>query len=317
MTRVTILLLSSALLGSIATNASATFPGENGRILYVSESSTLEPELRARSVNQPGFTPLGAGLFPDWSPDGTRIVFTEPAEGRLALIESDGSGLTYLSDSPSADATWSPDGARIAFSQAYPGLQWPPARFGWCAEIFVMNADGSESQRLTGTGSCNLSASWSPSGEQIAFVRCEGTASLRPNYECTGPTRLFVMNADGSDVTELNLPDVNFRDPDWSPDGKVIVAGCGSDDICLIDLEILGMCASASACPALRRIFARRAAASEPTWSPNGLRIAFVIDPRTEEDADAEIYVMRRHGSRVRQVTDNARNDRSPDWGPR
>ena len=55
---------------------------------------------------------LASGLFPSWSPDGKRIVYTAYAGERpyLAVMNSDGSGLTKLTDEPTYDAfpAWRP-----------------------------------------------------------------------------------------------------------------------------------------------------------------------------------------------------------------
>jgi TolB protein len=145
---------------------------------------------------------LTAGFSPSWSPDGTRIVFVHyesgGAEG-LYVMNDDGSGVTQLTDGPEADhgPRWSPDGQAIAFSRSPDG--YTPA------DVFVINADGSGLRRLTASG--GESPSWSPDGSRMAFVR----------FFQNGP-RLFVMNADGTGVTDLGVPGL---DPVWSPSGRL------------------------------------------------------------------------------------------------
>ena len=56
---------------------------------------------------------------PDWSPDGSRLVFTSDRDGGLEIymMNADGSGTIQLTDDDvdNGAADWSPDGTRIVF----------------------------------------------------------------------------------------------------------------------------------------------------------------------------------------------------------
>ena len=54
----------------------------------------------------------------------------------------------------------SPDGRRIAFQSDRNGT----------LDIYVMNADGSNIERLTYSGTDNYAPAWSPDGRMIAFA---------------------------------------------------------------------------------------------------------------------------------------------------
>jgi hypothetical protein len=76
------------------------------------------------------------------------------------------------------------------------------------AEIYIMNADGSEQTRLTNNPAAENFPSWSPDGTKIAFgsTRDEGF-----NWE------IYIMNADGSEQTNItNNPAIDDT-PDWGP----------------------------------------------------------------------------------------------------
>ena len=124
--------------------------------------------LDANGANARRITPwaLGAGS-PDWSPDGTRIVFT--SEGGhtpfIYTVGADGIGLTQLTknargrDRISMQAVWSPDGRQIAFARStgVVGRRFPPPM-----DIAVMNPDGTGVQVVTSGRALDLMPVWAP-----------------------------------------------------------------------------------------------------------------------------------------------------------
>jgi Tol biopolymer transport system component len=78
-----------------------------------------------------------------WSPDGRKLAFASGRDGNAEVytINTDGSGLRRLTDSPEydGDAVWSPDGRQLVFVSNRDG--------GYA--VYLMNADGSEQRRLT------------------------------------------------------------------------------------------------------------------------------------------------------------------------
>jgi TolB protein len=152
--------------------------------------------LRRLTRNPTGTYPLV------WSPDGRTIYF-----GRY-LISADGSESRRLPYIP-LTAVWSPDGRRIAFVRTVRPPQ-PPPSYG-NREIYVMNADGSGSRRLTHNAAYDAEPAWSPDGRTIAF------RSTR-----NGNRDIYVMNADGSGKRNLTRNPAQDGSPSWSPDGRRI-----------------------------------------------------------------------------------------------
>jgi Tol biopolymer transport system component len=153
----------------------------------------------------------GLDGFPDWSPDGRKILFGSKRDGNweIYLMNADGSGLWNLTRHPATDnsAAWSPDGRKIAFirSRRY-------ALFD--GEIYVMNADGSGLRGLTSEAARESGVAWSPDGQKIAF---SGWPRAGGNGE------IYVMNADGSGLRNLTRSPGHDFAPAWSPDGRKII----------------------------------------------------------------------------------------------
>jgi Tol biopolymer transport system component len=101
--------------------------------------------------------PNGVTDGPDWSPDGSRIVFAAGPAGAedIFVMDADGSNVTPLTSDPASDyaPAWSPDGSQIAFLS----LRVPGSR-----NVFVMDADGTNQHSITRAGSMDFAPAWLP-----------------------------------------------------------------------------------------------------------------------------------------------------------
>ena len=92
---------------------------------------------------------------PDWSPDGSQIAFDTTRDGNfdIYVMNADGSNQRRLTNHFNVDSrpSWSPDGRRIVFnSSRHVPHRTEEKPAGYCTyEIYVMDADGSNVQRLT------------------------------------------------------------------------------------------------------------------------------------------------------------------------
>jgi Tol biopolymer transport system component len=257
----------------------------------------------------------------------SKIAFSSNRDGNFEIyvMNADGSDQTRLTDHPAWDVSpsWSPDGSRIAFSSMRDGNY----------EIYVMNADGSDLTRLTNHPDADFQPVWSPDGRKIAFVsnryvsfgiRSIGIYIMNADgSDVTMPidgrkiafssirgddifyfTRIWVMNVDGSALTQLT--DDPAGSPRWSPDGSSIMfAGNG--------ISVMNPDGSDQ-----RRLNA--GPGTQHAWSPDGRKIVFASDRDTDFDNPTpfrfnyEIYTMNADGSAVKRLTTHPFYDYEPVW---
>ena len=201
-------------------------------------------------------------------------------------------------------------------------------------EIYVMDADGANLVRLTTDAWVQISPvtkvtslAWSPDGTRIAFIA-----------DRAGDRRIFVMNADGTDLVRLTDHPAGNGAPAWSPDGRRIafpLQRFGNDEIFVINADGTE----------LVNLTHHSADDAAPVWSPDGNRIAFT----SNRSGNNEIYMMnavvegrryfRRDGAEVSEedynkllpflkgevitgtadplnVTNHPADDGSPVWSP-
>ena len=156
---------------------------------------------------------------PAWSPDDKRIAFVTAREeddwnDDIYVMDVDGGNQRNITNNRHlvSGPAWSPDGKRIVFVSQREGHF--RSRFGITSEIYVMDADGKNEQRLTENRQNDWMPSWSPDGERIAFASDE-------KGELEG-FEIYVMDADGGNPKNLTKNRHEDWEPSWSTDGKHI-----------------------------------------------------------------------------------------------
>lgn len=184
----------------------------NTAVVYASRADDHDYEIYRVNVNGSGNVALTNNEAddgnPQWSPDGTKILFESYRDGQaeIYVMNADGSGQTRLTNNGAFDGmpSWSPDSNKIVFSSNRSGAY----------HIWVMNADGSSPVQLS-TQPYSFRPQWSPDGTKIAYD-ADGNND--------GWQELWWMNADGSnqqaELTAANNTDLWVGS--WSPDGRYI-----------------------------------------------------------------------------------------------
>ena len=208
------------------------------------------------------------------------------------------------------------------------------------AEIYSMNADGTDRVALSRNPAEDMEPRWSPDGSRIVFV------SNR-----TGNDEIYTMNADGSGVTRLTFTFATNRRPSWTADGRILfhtdrdgnseiyrMNADGSEQENLTrspasdffaaasprggrivftsdrggeyNLYVAGGAMSGSA----RRITSTPGASDfQANWSPRGNELVFA----RAVSGGIELYTVHADGTRLTRLTDTAeRVEFEPAWSP-
>ena len=179
---------------------------------------------------------------------------------------------------------------KIAFKMSTEGV----------GQIYVMNFDGSDVQKITATSHQVSCPVWSPDKNKIAFTVSEGQSE-----------DIYIVNPDGGKL--INLTDNGARNSPfaWSPDGTQIVfstnLGGMTSDIFIMNSngthqqDLYG--SSEGYIDAI-------------SWSPNGQQILFTEAMTVDNKVISEIYIMNKDGSNLINLLDNAANNVNPIWSP-
>ncbi len=125
---------------------------------------------------------------------------------------------------------------------------------------------------------------------------------LRLSSLRTGSWELYVMNADGSDITQLTFDTRREMSPAWSPDGQTLAYRAVFDNHWEIAVRTLDG-------PESRLTFlGDQMEVGEAAWSPNGKTLVIELDK--------DLYLMSANGAGLMPLTDSPTWDRGPNWQP-
>jgi dipeptidyl aminopeptidase/acylaminoacyl peptidase len=235
---------------------------------------------------------------PQISPDGKLVAYVQTAidagqnrrVSSIWLVPADGSAppAPFTTSPQSASSPrWSPDGQSLAFLSARPSgaaaTAEPPR-----SQVYVLSMKGGEARRLTNLKNGVSAFQWSPDGSRFVCVSRWGPSDA-PGYKAN------------SDVRHYTHRNYKFNDTGWFDDRRShlwvvetngaslqLTSGDDWDD-------------------------------TDPQWSPDSMRIAFVSDrsgQMLEDSHNTDVWVIGRDGGPLTRISDHDEPDASPRWSP-
>lgn len=372
-------------------DADPSFSPDGNQVVF---ASTRDGNAEVYLMNSDGSDVRRLTNNPSWdnhplfSPDGTAIAFNSDRENEnedVYLMNVDGSNLKKLTNFDKSNETvepgsWSPDGTKIAFYSNMNGnddiyltsaevykprlvladeehdLQFPsyspdgkkmvyqiamPDKSG---ELSAYDVESKQSRILLKTENTDLGPAFSPDGSQIVFQNKTETN-----------TEICLINADGSNLTNLTQNSARDILPSFSPDGRQIAFTTNREgNTGIYRLYVMNNDGSDQ-----RRVYSGEGLIYSPVWSADGRKILFARDAdgtgnfqlvsidaedpdaakqitfrhrfngqpvfspddrriafASDADGNSEIYLMNADGSRVLRLTRSPADDSSPHWSP-
>ena len=236
--------------------------------------------------------------LPQWSPDGSLILFERDDIPGLQIVTENGEIQATIPGALEAD--WSPDGDEITY-------------VGGDGQVHVVEASGANDRTITSldlgaldpTPSCLFSVltqpRWSPDGSAIAF----GVSSICFEFPSVQAPSLYRVDPDGSNLVLLASPPETSGGGGiaWSPDSTEIAFGALDVPASWVspcsDLFVVGAGGAG-----LRHLTTSCMSPGMVSWSPIGDQVAFKAQICEEGDCYSEVYVVGADGTNLSRITD-------------
>jgi Tol biopolymer transport system component len=254
---------------------------------------------------------LSGEQYPDWSPDGTQLVFQSDRSGNwdIWVMPSTGGAATQVTVDTSYDAraSWCPVGNEIVFETdrtAKAGLKAYPR-----CDIFMIPVTGGTPTQITTYTGYDERPDWSPDGTHIIFSADRPSGeflSSPPDDDPLHLGNLWIIPVTGEPAVQLTFDTGYENDAAWSPDGSTIALMAdygGSWDIWIMP--------ATGGTPT--QLTSDPGQEDEPCWSPSGEYIAYRSRP---VGSTSDIWMIPAAGGAPIQVTDDHSGDWGPSWSP-
>jgi Tol biopolymer transport system component len=323
----------------------------DGKLLAYAGGEPDNTSIFVRQVSGGEAIRLARGRAPQWSPDGSRIVYVDSTQiltvpalgGSSRLLVNPGQGLA-------ATPTWSHDGKMLAYVRVQ--LLDNDTLTG----IYIANGDGTDPHRIRAAQQIH-SLSWSPDDSRLAFV--EGNAAFVYGTEQFGniaPSAIWIIGRDGKGLAALTDSVHHGVSPVWTSDGGGVLyvsnirggrdlyyqrvrgnRGDGPAQRLTTGLRIHGISvggedriaysmwntsvgiwslpfpkSGTASITSGRPITSANERIEDLRLSPDGQWLAFDSD----RSGNMDIYKMRLDGTALQQLTRNTADDFRPSWSP-
>jgi TolB protein len=159
----------------------------------------------------PFYNPVSSTIeTPEFTPDGKHMLYSASLNGyvNICISDSNGGGMTQLTRVKSQEV--SPkvnpkNGRDVLFISGRSGVE----------QLWRMNIDGSDVERITNGDGYVANPSWNPNGQLIAFAWTRG---LEP-----GSYNIFIMDMADKKPNQLTSNSGKNENPWWAPDGAHLV----------------------------------------------------------------------------------------------
>jgi dipeptidyl aminopeptidase/acylaminoacyl peptidase len=236
------------------------------------------------------------------SPDGKQVAYVlttvdqvrNRRDNSIWVVAVSGSSAPRRLTAEGLNSTaprWSPDGAQLAFlSSRAPSTGANAGSDQPRPQICTLRMDGGEAQTLTHLKNGVSAFQWSPDGARLVAV------------SRTGPSDSVPANARKSDVRHYTHISYKFNDTGWYDDKR--------SHLFVVD-AVSGTATQITTGDDWND--------TDPQWSPDSKRIAFVSD-RTGHEYDGghnkDVWVIGAGGGPLTQISDHAYEDNQPRWSP-
>lgn len=285
-------------------NPDANLKNLSGKI-YFNSARTGDSEIYSMNTDGTEITnislsPHKEDVMPAVSPDGSKVVFMRGNfydwdSYELWIMDTDGSNQIQLTDNTKADGhpDFSPDGKRIVFASYIDGDD----------EIYMISSDGSGLKRLTDNSGSDNDPDFSPDGGLIAFKSTRAHRGDSIDEFLDKDYEIFLMDTNGTVISQLTNDTLSDHDPDFSPDGTEIaflrVQPDQSSDVWIMNSD-----------GSNQKNLTMQGDCWYTSWIMDGEYIAYC----SSITQNVDIFIMKSDGTEKAQVTYSPFTDEFPAW---